>query len=38
MTLLRYWGDADVIMTDYMQEHDEREDFERREAESRENR
>jgi hypothetical protein len=38
MTLLRYWGDAEVIMGEYMQENDMREDFERREAESRENR
>lgn len=38
MTLLRYWGDADVLMSDYMQEHDEREEQDRREQESRENR
>jgi hypothetical protein len=31
MTLLRYWGDADVLMVDYMKNHDEREEYERRE-------
>lgn len=31
MTLLRYWGDADVLMADYMKNHDEREEYERRE-------
>lgn len=31
MTLLRYWGDADVLMAEYMKNHDEREEYERRE-------
>jgi len=38
MTLLRYWGDADILMTDFMRMHDEQEEAERREQESRENR
>lgn len=37
MTLLRYWGDAEVIMSDYMRVHDEQEEADRREQESREN-
>ncbi len=31
MTLLRYWGDTDVIMADYMKNHDEQEEYERKE-------
>lgn len=31
MTLLRYWGDAETIMKDYMDEYDEKEESEKRE-------
>jgi hypothetical protein len=36
MTLLRYWGDAENLMAEYMRENDEREEFEKRDIEEKE--